>query len=122
MDNMIEVTGIDLEAFAKAVYKLSKSQGLGFLHYQGGALPDEEAKALVSAKYGGDSILSMDYVHGRACKMNVFNIGDKQFIRDSWYDHTDGQFAELLTEFDLPIPQHIKHGTACACGECGAER
>ena len=98
---MIDVTGIDLVAFAKKVYDLSSPLGLGFLHYTPEPLSDEDAKKCIIKK--GNVILSMDYVNGRACKMNILKERDtgKWIIRDEWYDHSEEQYKELLDYFNI---------------------
>lgn len=93
---MIDLTGVDLVALAKAAYDLSKPQGMGFLHYEPGGLTDEQAQSLVNDE-GNRCALSLDYVAGRAVKLTVFRDGDKLAMRDSWYDHSDSQLRELLT-------------------------
>jgi len=94
-ENMIEITGADLKDVAKHVYDLSSPQGMGFLHYQEGGLADEDAEKLID--HDDDRCpLSMDYVHGRACKFTVFQEDGKLFIRKSWFDHSESDLSELL--------------------------
>lgn len=122
MENMIEITGADLVEFAKKVYTLSVPQGLGFLHAEQGVLEDEDAKDIVS-RCSGSIALSMDYVKGRACKMNVRrDENGGLWIQKSWYDHTDHQLAELLEHFALSAPDPTKHGAACECANCMMKR
>ena len=117
---MIEVTGIDLKQFAKDVYDLSVPQGLGFLRFEKGGLQDDVAEKLVFREplYP----LNMDYVHGRACKMTVRKDGEKLFIDNTWYDHTDDQFKELLSRHNIQIEKTRNHGFSCACSDCKAKR
>ena len=98
MENMIEVTGCDLVELAKAAYDLSVPQGLGFLHFEEGGLSDDEAKSLI--KEDSLSPLSLDYVKGRACKLTVFKDNDRLYINDKWFDHTEGQLAELVSRIN----------------------
>jgi len=114
----IEVTGIDLVKFAQKVYELSVPQGMGFLHYTPEPLDESEAKQLVRPddRY---TVLNMDYVRGRACKMHVYVNGGKWFIDDSWYDHTDRVYEKLLSEFGIKrTPEECEHGVACNCIDC----
>lgn len=97
---MIEITGVDLIAFVKAVYNLSKPQGFGFFHYNTDPLTNEEAKMCILDNNPRIAV-SMDYVNGRACKMTVFKKDDGLFIYDDWYDHTDDQFEQLLNTFGI---------------------
>lgn len=109
---MIEITGVDLVAFAKAAYELSQPQGMGWLHARPGPLDDATAEDLVRRCASGSVALHMDYVHGRSCKMVVFREDDgRLMISDSWYDHTDALKGDgvKLTEPGSPI-------TEFACG------
>ena len=111
---MIDVTEIDKIKLVKRVYDLSRPQGLGMLHFVPGPLSDDEAKAFIE----DDGTVSMDYVSGRACKFNVFEENGKLFISDSWYDHTDGQLAELLRSVGLSTGATKEHGCVCNCDDC----
>ena len=113
---MIDITGIDLIEFVKKTYELSSPQGLGFLHAKDGGLTDEEAKSFINKK--GDIAISMDYVHGRACKMNVLRKEGRLEIRDTWYDHTDSQLNKLLAHFNIKREGEGEHGCACNCEDC----
>ena len=114
---MIEITGTNLIELAKKAYELSSPQGLGFLHYQSGSLTDEEAKLLVREE-DSFSPLGMDYVRGRAVKLDVIKKGRKLFLSDSWYDHTDDQYKELLSSIGAKSNNLDKHSVACNCAEC----
>lgn len=98
----IEVTGVPLEALVRAAYNPSQPRGLGLLSFQPGDLSDEEVAKIVD-RGTGDRILavSMDYVKGRSCKFQVRRIGERLFINNRWYDHSDGQLRELLTSVGL---------------------
>ena len=119
MSSGIKITGVDLVKFTQAVYELSRPQGMGFIHFKSGGLSDEDAREIVnnSKPYGGN-VLSMDYVHGRACKMNVFKEGNDLYIADSWYDHTDEQLKTLLQKFNIEMPVPAGHGVLCNCADC----
>ena len=117
---MIDITGIDLVEFAKKVYELSVPQGMGILHYTPEPLSDKVAKQLVRAE--GSSALSMDYVSGRACKMHVRRENGKLTISDTWYDHTDRIYTELLDSFGIKRQSDSKHGCACNCIDCQSVR
>lgn len=102
MENMIEITGVDLVKFVQATYALSSPQGMGFLHFQEGGLPEDEAREIIERESPkGRVAASMDYVRGRACKMVVFRAGDRLFIRPTWFDHSDSQLRELLEKFGI---------------------
>ena len=114
----IEVTGIDLVKFTQKVYELSRPQGMGFLHFTPEPLVESEAKQLVQPD-DARNLLDMDYVRGRACKMHVWKEGDKWFISDAWYDHTDRAYDELLSAFGIKRTQiDSEHGVACNCMDC----
>jgi hypothetical protein len=116
---MIDVTGINLAEFARAVYALSVPVGMGFLHYKSGELPNEDAEQIV-ADFARDPriALGMDYVKGRCCKMFVRRDGDRLGIDVSWYDHTNEQLATLLGRFNIAIPAVESHGNSCECNDC----
>lgn len=116
---MIDVTGIDLVEFAKKVYELSVPQGMGILHFTPKPLTTDEAKQLVDAwKDDRINALSMDYVKGRACKMHVRQEDGKLTISDTWYDHTDRIYQQLLDHFNIQKPAEEEHGCACNCIDC----
>jgi len=118
---MIDITGVDLVKFAQKVYELSVPQGMGFLHYTSEPLSEEEAKSLVQDN--DRSVLDMDYIRGRACKMHVRKENGKLLIGDSWYDHTERIYDELLNSFDIKRPVSIQeHGCACNCIDCQSSR
>jgi hypothetical protein len=118
---MIQLGNVDLVKFAQAAYALSKPQGMGRMHYIPGELQEWDARELVRQE--GDCVLSMDYVHGRACKMNVFrNATGGLEIREAWYDHTDAQLAELLGRFGIPVPVKAEHSMSCECDDCKKSR
>lgn len=117
--NRIEITGIDLVKFTKKVYELSSPQGLGFLHFVDNQLETKEAQDIINVfKKNTRLALSLDYVQGRACKMDVFKEKDKLFITMPWYDHTDEQLKELLKIFDIELPKSEAHGISCNCRKC----
>ena len=94
---MIELPqDIDLLKLVKEAYDLSALQGLGFLHFKEGSLSDEEAKAIVD-RSANDRMcaVSMDYVNGRAVKFHISRRDGKLLVDDSWFDHSDSQYAEL---------------------------
>ena len=114
----MNLPGIDLAKFAQKVYELSVPKGLGFLHSTPAPLSREEAEKMIQPT--GRIALSMDYVAGRCCKMTVFRDPEGNLsTRDSWYDHTDKQFAALLAAFGLAPPEAAQHGVACECEVCG---
>lgn len=117
--NRIEITGIDLVKFTKKVYELSLPQGFGFLQYVDNQLETKEAQDIIDVfKKNTRLALSLDYIQGRACKMNVFKEDNKLFINIPWYDHTDKQLKELLKIFDIELPKSEAHGMACNCRKC----
>ena len=95
MEHHIEITGCSLVKVAQAAYKLSKPQGLGFLHFKESDLSKEHAESLIID--GNSHVpLCMDYVNGRAVKLVVFNKEGKLYIRDKWFDHSDQDLLDLL--------------------------
>jgi hypothetical protein len=104
-EGMIEITGADLKSIVKTAYRLSRPQGLGHIHFQPGDLTDEEASQLIREEHKATPV-SLDYVKGRACKLIVFRDGEKLFIRDRWYDHSQHDLQMLLEAIG------IKHSVA----------
>ena len=96
---MIEVNELDLAKFTQDVYELSTPQGLGFFQAKEGGLEKEEAERIVSNFQEDTRIaLSLDYVHGRSCKMTIWRKDDDGYkLNDSWYDHSESQYDELLS-------------------------
>lgn len=113
---MIDVTNVDKVKLVKKVFDLSVPQGLGFLQASAGSMSDEDAKRFIHE----DGTINMDYVQGRACKFNVINDGVNLVIRDTWYDHTNAQFEELLKHVGIIIETKstVEHGCACNCVDC----
>ena len=95
MENTIDITEVNLKKFIKEVYNLSKPQGMGFMHYEEGELHDDIVSTILG-QGDEDIAISMDYVNGRSCKMNVFKKDGKLFIRDDWYDHSTEDLRDLL--------------------------
>jgi hypothetical protein len=115
---MIDITGIDLVKFVQKVYELSVPQGLGFFHYTPVPLNKTEAEDILECSKNMGVVLDMDYINGRACKMVVWEKDGKLQINDSWYDHTDKQFCELLKSFGIEMKNKPVHGCACNCKDC----
>lgn len=118
---MIEITGCDLVKLTQKAYELSVPQGLGFLHYVEGGLSEDEAKSLIfeDEPWGP---LNLDYVKGRAVKLNVRSKDGKWFLDDSWYDHTDDQYKELLQSIGIDYDIKPEHNCSCNCTECQIKR
>lgn len=100
-EEFIDVTGADLVELVKAAYRHSVPQGMGFLHAKPGELSDEDANSIIED--GNGHAIHMDYVHGRCCKFNVFAEGDRVFIRNQWYDHTQLDLERLLADAKVGV-------------------
>ncbi len=120
---MIELPkNVDLVKFAQKAYALSKPQGMGFLNFSSGGLDEAEAKKFICHDEHASTVLSMDYVRGRACKMFIYNRDGKWELPDKWYDHTNAQYRELLQAFGLDFFDEPKHGCSCNCDNCRGSR
>lgn len=98
---MINITGCDLHTLIKEAYNLSKPQGLGFMHFDPAPLTDDEILAILMRGTSRCPV-NMDYVKGRAVKLNVFINEENQLsIHDSWYDHNDIQLDTLLQRIGI---------------------
>ena len=114
---MIDVTNVNMVEFVKKAYELSRPQGMGMMHFKPGPLSDAAAQELIQE----DGTASMDYVLGRACKMHVHNRDGRLMINDSWFDHSDAQFDELLEHVGITPKAGSAvsdHGPACNCDDC----
>lgn len=112
----LNVTGVELKELAKAAYRFSRPQGLGYLHFEEGELSDEIAQQIIDdgKKYSGGG-LSMDYVKGRACKFHVIVRSGELFINGRWYDHSEGDLQDLLAAIgksDCPMVEELPEGIA----------
>ncbi len=120
---MIDVTEIDMVAFAKAAYALSVPQGLGFFDSEAGSISDEEAQSCIH-----DGELIMDHVLGRSIKMQLVFTGRKLVdgkltdgtltAPNPWYDHTDEKYDELLSQFNISRDEKPPHNGCCNCEKC----
>ena len=90
-----------MAGLVRAAYDLSSPQGLGFLHYKEGVLSDELVENIINQPTSNSVALRMDYIRGRACKLTVFKRGDRLFIGNEWYDHTESQLNELLDRVEV---------------------
>lgn len=94
---MIDITGTDLRKFVAKAYELSQAQGMGYLHFQEGPLPEEMIDKILDVK-NKFCVCGMDYVLGRSIKMAVYNRGGRLLIGGpGWYDHSDYQLEALLS-------------------------
>lgn len=99
--DMIEVTGVDLRKLVQAVYRNSRPQGLGMLHFKEGDLSSEEVEEIVGdvRVSGVGSVLRLDYVNGRACKFGLFrDENGGLWIQKAWYDHSELDLRRMLKE------------------------
>lgn len=96
--NCVFVAEADLVNLVKAVYKNSRPQGLGWLHYQAGDLSDEVAKSMIDSD--SRSPINLDCVAGRACKFGATKVegGVECFRGFRWYDHSEGDILNVLKE------------------------
>ncbi len=101
---MIEVTGCDLRALVQNAYAPSRQQGLGVLDVAGrvGGLTNDEAQKIIDRSADDKRMaVSMDYVRGRSIKLSVHRFGDRLFINNNWYDHSDSQLVALLNSVGI---------------------
>ena len=98
---MIDIAGLDKAEVLAALYSRAKPQGMGFIHYEPGDMPIEEARELLrtgddrfqmaNAIFDGHNITqtSFDYLKGRVMKVNIG--GDS--LNESLYDRDNGDGA-----------------------------
>lgn len=87
------------EAIAKA-YNLSQPQGMGYLHFQPGVMPEDAAKVMAEeAEKKGE--IYFDYLAGRAMKIGFkrYEDGWQCNIADGhWFDHSASAVEEFRKE------------------------
>ena len=104
-----DLTNVDLRELVKGAYRHSNPVGLGLIHYREGELDDETIDKVIW--WDKMHVIDIDYLHGRCVKFHVVNAehphwqhlldvpdGVKYFTPTRWYDHTDGQLVDLITE------------------------
>lgn len=96
----IDITKVDLKELIRHAYDLSNPQGMGFMHYRPGPIPEELVEDILkdTSSY---CALSMDYVMGRAVKLSVHKDGDKLSLPDKWFDHDNGTYQILLDRLGI---------------------
>jgi hypothetical protein len=105
---MLDITGVDPILFIKNVYALSVPVGMGFLHFREGELDDATAVDIWHGHFVNPCI-SMDYVHGRGCKMTVWNKNGRLYIDEKWFDHTPEQLQKLFDMCNItPVQCDVK--------------
>jgi hypothetical protein len=103
-----DITGTDLRKLAAAAYALSAPQGLGILHYQDGPLDEATLDAVTQPPNYGSCAMHLDYVKGRACKLNVNKGQDGRLtIGDRWFDHSPEQLEQLLASEGVVNNGHV---------------
>jgi hypothetical protein len=116
---MIKVDKLDMVKFVRDVYALSSPQGLGFFHFKDGDLSEQEAKEMVD-NYSEDKriAISLDYINGRSCKMTIFRSETGYDLPDSWYDHSESQYNELLKRHGIKreMPTNEKYASEPTLG------
>jgi hypothetical protein len=109
---MIRIPQEKVSQLIANVYAMSVPVGMGHLHFRSGeldrdthiALQTHFANRLAQVKESPrpsewpypDTLLSMDYIHGRQCKFSISYYRGELVINDDWYDHSEAQFTELL--------------------------
>lgn len=95
-ENMIEVTKEQIPLLVAGAYNLSVPIGMGHLHYSPESLTDDEVDSLIDMD--NREVVYMDYIKGRQCKFNIFKDKEtnKFYINNTWYDHDEYVFGELL--------------------------
>lgn len=101
-EGYINVTGLNVRAFATAAFDLSPPPRLAHLGLAPRQISPEVLDQIVGdfdigAQEGTLLALRLDYVEGRGCKMSMWRDADGQlYIRDMWYDHDQDDLAALL--------------------------
>ena len=98
----VDVTSVDIHKLCREAYDLSVPQGLGYLQPYDEPLSDEQIDEML-AYSTRNLVIGMDYVNGRAVKLNVYKSDDgKRYIqKQRWYDHSLHQYEELLSRLGV---------------------
>ena len=105
MSDQVDITDVPLDKLISEVYNLSNPQGLGFLHYIEGPIPDDILDQTV--QYAKESLEErgefwLDYLSGRACKFRAaIQADEKLYMSSSWYDHDSEDFQELCSRLGV---------------------
>lgn len=108
-EELVQVTGCDLVVLLKAAFRLSRHQGLGILECVlpgANELTTEEAKNIIEHTSNVIYLLDVDYIKGKAVKLQVFrqNKNDQDWWIDSrWFDHQPAQFTKLMESIGLRL-------------------
>lgn len=93
----------NIRELIKLAYGLSKPQGLGFLHFMVGDIDATTLDSMVDS-FEQKGRIDLDYVIGRACKCSFTKSDDgilTSIAPDMWYDHTDDQANQFLSQAEL---------------------
>lgn len=96
----IDVTDVDLHALAAKAYEMSEPKSAGWLDYRPGPIPALLEKRLVSPHHPVWPI-NLDYVLGRAVKLQVERHSGGLYLPMHWPDHTIRQYNELLAHVGI---------------------
>lgn len=80
----------------RRAYRLSRPQGMGYLHFKEGEIPENVIDEIASraTAFG----IAMDYVMGRSVKLGIDREGDQFYYSDNgyWFDHSAEDLRQLL--------------------------
>lgn len=86
-----------LKVLISETYHRSTPVGMGIIHFIPGHIPQETLETLAKDIESKHKMVSMDYVHGRQCKMTIWLVDDETIgIRTYWPDHTQEEFKALI--------------------------
>ena len=111
---LIDVTECDLAVMIRAAYSLSRQKGMGTLDPLGriGMLSDGQVDEIVArSKNDPLNAVLIDDLNGRNVQFHVRRDGDRLFIDNAWPEHSDHEFAVLLTQAGLN-PELIEQSRA----------
>jgi hypothetical protein len=102
MSEKIAIPRENLPAVIGKAFDLSSPQGLGFLHYQPGGIPDDILQKILQHSDNAPNPylrrIGLDYVEGRAVKLTIHHSEEDGFYledRDGWFDHSADAWNEL---------------------------
>jgi hypothetical protein len=107
-DHYVSVPAARLPDLVRGAYDLSRPVGMGYLHYEPGALTDDEVQQIIAVPQMGSGVVYMDYVKGRCCKFNAWRDPEDPsvvLVDNRWFDHTENDLIELLTRAGVQDPK-----------------
>lgn len=99
----IKITREQLPHVISKAFDLSQPQGMGYLHYKPGPIPEDTLDRILERTDNNEGYrkgVSLDYVEGRAVKLYIpYEPEYGYYMEDDgrWFDHSNEAWEELTT-------------------------